>query len=247
MFALFLYLTLYLQSFLGYSPVDAGLRYLPITIASFIVAPLAGMALAKVQARYLMSAGLALTGVGLLLMGGLDLQLGVDRAAGRVHRQRHRRRAAEPGDRRRRPQRRPERAAAAWRPGSTTPSARSGSRSGSPPGERSSSAPAPRRRRTSPAAPVSGERSARAGRSDLLGGAAAGALGRPRGRARADPQRRRAGLPARAQHDPAARRAALLRRRRVRPVAGARGGHRTRDAGRDRVREAEPEPEPARA
>jgi EmrB/QacA subfamily drug resistance transporter len=72
MFALFLYLTLYLQSFLGYSPIDAGLRYLPITIASFIVAPLAGMALAKVQARWLMSAGLALTGVGLLLMGGLD-------------------------------------------------------------------------------------------------------------------------------------------------------------------------------
>ena len=31
------------------------------------------MALAKVQARYLMSAGLALTGVGLLLMAGLDI------------------------------------------------------------------------------------------------------------------------------------------------------------------------------
>jgi EmrB/QacA subfamily drug resistance transporter len=74
MFALFLYLTLYLQSFLGYSPIDAGLRYLPITLASFFVAPFAGMALAKVQARYLLSAGLALVGVGLLLMG----ELGVD-------------------------------------------------------------------------------------------------------------------------------------------------------------------------
>jgi hypothetical protein len=73
LFALFLYLTLYLQSFLGYSPIEAGVRYLPITIASFIVAPLAGMALARVQARYLMSAGLALTGVGLLLMSGLDM------------------------------------------------------------------------------------------------------------------------------------------------------------------------------
>jgi EmrB/QacA subfamily drug resistance transporter len=73
MFALFLYLTLYLQSFLGYSPIDAGLRYLPITIASFIVAPLAGLALARVQARWLMSAGLALTGLGLLLMGGLGV------------------------------------------------------------------------------------------------------------------------------------------------------------------------------
>jgi EmrB/QacA subfamily drug resistance transporter len=73
MFALFLYLTLYLQSFLGLSPVEAGVRYLPITVASFIVAPFAGMALAKVQARYLMSAGLALTGVGLALMTGLDM------------------------------------------------------------------------------------------------------------------------------------------------------------------------------
>ena len=73
MFALFLYLTLYLQSFLGLSPVEAGVRYLPITVASFFVAPLAGMALARIQARYLMSAGLALTGVGLLLMGGLSL------------------------------------------------------------------------------------------------------------------------------------------------------------------------------
>src|SRR3954454_5898552 len=73
MFALFLYLTLYLQNFLGYSPVDAGLRYLPITVASFVVAPLAGMALARIQARYLMAGGLALTGVGLALMAGLHL------------------------------------------------------------------------------------------------------------------------------------------------------------------------------
>jgi EmrB/QacA subfamily drug resistance transporter len=73
MFALFLYLTLYLQSYLGYSPIDAGLRYLPITLASFVVAPMAGMALARVQARWLMSAGLALTGIGLLLMGGLGV------------------------------------------------------------------------------------------------------------------------------------------------------------------------------
>jgi EmrB/QacA subfamily drug resistance transporter len=73
MFALFLYLTLYLQSFLGYSAIEAGVRYLPITVASFIAAPLAGMALAKVQARYLMSGGLALTGVGLVLMSGLGM------------------------------------------------------------------------------------------------------------------------------------------------------------------------------
>src|SRR5215211_1838901 len=76
LFALFLYLTLYLQNFLGYSPVEAGLRYLPITLASFIVAPLAGMALARIHARYLMSAGLVLTGVGLALMAGLHMDSG---------------------------------------------------------------------------------------------------------------------------------------------------------------------------
>ncbi len=76
MFALFLYLTLYLQNFLGYSPIEAGVRYLPITIASFLVAPLAGMALARVQARLLMSAGLAITGVGLFLMSGLNMSSG---------------------------------------------------------------------------------------------------------------------------------------------------------------------------
>jgi len=73
MFAIFLYLTLYLQGFLGHSPVEAGLRYLPITLASFFVAPFAGMALAKVQARYLLSGGLALVGAGLLMMGSLGV------------------------------------------------------------------------------------------------------------------------------------------------------------------------------
>jgi EmrB/QacA subfamily drug resistance transporter len=76
MFSLFLYLTLYLQDFLGYSAIGAGLRYLPITVGAFILAPISGMALAKVQARYLMAAGLGLVGVGLLLMGGLELASG---------------------------------------------------------------------------------------------------------------------------------------------------------------------------
>ena len=76
MFSLFLYLTLYLQNFLGYSAIDAGLRYLPITVGAFVLAPISGMALAKVQARYLMAGGLGLTGIGLLLMGGLEVSSG---------------------------------------------------------------------------------------------------------------------------------------------------------------------------
>ena len=76
MFALFLYLTLYLQNYLGYSPLQAGLRYLPITVATFLVAPLAGSLLGRVHARLLMSLGLFATGVGLLLMSGLHSDSG---------------------------------------------------------------------------------------------------------------------------------------------------------------------------
>ncbi len=72
MFALFLYLTLYLQNYLGYSPLEAGIRYLPITVAAFLVAPIAGVLLGRLQARVLLSAGLALAGGGLLLMSGID-------------------------------------------------------------------------------------------------------------------------------------------------------------------------------
>ena len=72
MFALFLYLTLYLQSYLGYSPLEAGLRYLPITITSFIAAPIAGALLSRLPARTMMCAGLLATGPGLLLMSGIE-------------------------------------------------------------------------------------------------------------------------------------------------------------------------------
>jgi EmrB/QacA subfamily drug resistance transporter len=71
-FALFLYLTLYLQNYLGLSPFDAGLRYLPITLASFVAAPIAGALLSRVHARMLLSLGLAGVGGGLLLMSGVD-------------------------------------------------------------------------------------------------------------------------------------------------------------------------------
>ncbi len=71
LFALFLYLTLYLQNYLGYSPLQAGLRYLPITLVPFLVAPLAVALMARVRARVLMAISLALVGGGLLLMSGL--------------------------------------------------------------------------------------------------------------------------------------------------------------------------------
>jgi EmrB/QacA subfamily drug resistance transporter len=72
MFALFLYLTFYLQGYLGHDPLEAGLRYLPFTIVNFFVAAATGALISKVPARVLLSVGLGVTGIGLLLMGGLD-------------------------------------------------------------------------------------------------------------------------------------------------------------------------------
>ena len=42
MFAMFLYLTLYIQDVLGYGPLAAGIRFLPITLLSFVAAPISG-------------------------------------------------------------------------------------------------------------------------------------------------------------------------------------------------------------
>jgi EmrB/QacA subfamily drug resistance transporter len=72
MFALFLYITLYLQNYLGLTPFQAGLRYLPITVVSFFAAPISGALLSRVPARLLMSGALALAAIGLFLMSGID-------------------------------------------------------------------------------------------------------------------------------------------------------------------------------
>src|SRR5829696_5745349 len=70
--AMFLYLTLYLQNYLGYAPLAAGLRYLPITLLAFLFGPIAGALLSRVPARLLLGVGLGITGVGLLLMSGIQ-------------------------------------------------------------------------------------------------------------------------------------------------------------------------------
>jgi EmrB/QacA subfamily drug resistance transporter len=71
LFSLFLYLTLYIQNGLGYSPLEAGLRFLPLSLISFVVAPIAGRLSARVPIRALMGTGMVLVGVALLLMRGL--------------------------------------------------------------------------------------------------------------------------------------------------------------------------------
>ncbi|MBJ7329005.1 MAG: MFS transporter [Solirubrobacteraceae bacterium] len=72
MFSMFLYLTLYIQNVLGYSPLEAGVRFLPVTLLSFFVAPISGRLSARVPVRLLLGTGLLLVGVGLLAMTVID-------------------------------------------------------------------------------------------------------------------------------------------------------------------------------
>jgi EmrB/QacA subfamily drug resistance transporter len=72
MFAMFLYLTLYIQDVLDFSPLEAGVRFLPITLLSFFAAPLTANLSNRIPVRVLMGTGLVLVGVGLLLMHGIE-------------------------------------------------------------------------------------------------------------------------------------------------------------------------------
>jgi EmrB/QacA subfamily drug resistance transporter len=67
-FAMFLYLTLYIQDVLHYSPLQAGLRFLPTTLLMFFVAPVAGRLSVRVPIRLLLGVGLLFVSGGLLAM-----------------------------------------------------------------------------------------------------------------------------------------------------------------------------------
>jgi EmrB/QacA subfamily drug resistance transporter len=68
MFAMFLYLTLYLQNVLGLSPLETGVRFLPLSLVSFFAAPLAGRLSHTVPVRALISVGLALNAIAMWTM-----------------------------------------------------------------------------------------------------------------------------------------------------------------------------------
>ncbi len=72
MFALFLYITIYFQGVLDYSPLEAGLRFLPLTILGFVASPVAGALSNRIAIRFLLGTGLTLVGIGLLLMHGIS-------------------------------------------------------------------------------------------------------------------------------------------------------------------------------
>jgi predicted MFS family arabinose efflux permease len=72
LYAMFLYLVLYLQDDLGYSAIATGSALLLISGTAIFSSIFAGVFSDRIPVRWLIGPGLLLTGVGLLLMTGLD-------------------------------------------------------------------------------------------------------------------------------------------------------------------------------
>jgi EmrB/QacA subfamily drug resistance transporter len=72
LFAMFLYLVLYLQDILGLSALAVGVRLLILSGCSLLAAIISGRLSARMPVRLLIGPGLALVGIGLLLMAGLQ-------------------------------------------------------------------------------------------------------------------------------------------------------------------------------
>ena len=77
LFAMWLYMTLYLQQILGLSAIEAGLVYLPGTILNFVVAGAMAPVGGRVAPRTLLAIGLVLVGAGLALLTVLERGLRV--------------------------------------------------------------------------------------------------------------------------------------------------------------------------
>ncbi len=63
MFGTFFYVSLYMQNVLGYSPVQAGASFLPMTLLIILIAPRAGALTDRVGSRWLVGTGMTLLAV----------------------------------------------------------------------------------------------------------------------------------------------------------------------------------------
>jgi EmrB/QacA subfamily drug resistance transporter len=72
MFGVFFFVSLYMQNILGYSAVQTGAAFLPMTVLIILVAPVAGRASDRLGSRGLMTAGMILVAVQLVMFSRLS-------------------------------------------------------------------------------------------------------------------------------------------------------------------------------
>jgi EmrB/QacA subfamily drug resistance transporter len=73
MFGVFFFVSLYMQNVRGYSPVEAGAAFLPMTVLIIFVAPLGGRLADRIGSRWLITGGMSLLAIHLLLLTRLEL------------------------------------------------------------------------------------------------------------------------------------------------------------------------------
>jgi EmrB/QacA subfamily drug resistance transporter len=73
MFGIFFFVSLYMQNILGFSAVQTGAAFLPMTIMIILIAPIAGRTSDRFGSRWLMTAGMVLVAVQLLYFSRLEV------------------------------------------------------------------------------------------------------------------------------------------------------------------------------
>ena len=74
MFGVFFFVSLYMQGVLGYSAVETGAAFLPLTILIMVTAPIAGKASDRFGSRWLMTAGMILIAIQLFYFSRLGVE-----------------------------------------------------------------------------------------------------------------------------------------------------------------------------
>jgi EmrB/QacA subfamily drug resistance transporter len=68
LFAVFFFLTLYMQQVLGFSPIQAGFSYVPFTVGIMVTSIVGTILVNRVGVKWLLAAGLLIVAVGILMM-----------------------------------------------------------------------------------------------------------------------------------------------------------------------------------
>jgi EmrB/QacA subfamily drug resistance transporter len=76
MLAMFFFMALYMQNILQYSPLEAGIRFLPSTVVIIVAAPIAGRLADRIGPRPLIVTGMSLAAFALFLQSRVDVHSG---------------------------------------------------------------------------------------------------------------------------------------------------------------------------